>query len=166
MRGAFKYGVPIAAGLATGGYALSQVEDPGSAGLAAGLGATGAAGGLLGARKLAGKYGGAIPGLIQRSLDKPVGKSGRSLRQRTEEAIINSPEYMSRGQAATLYSPQTIGNIARTGLLSAPANLSAAAAPTFAAGLVPASAAAAGLGGVALGVCARCFGYVWVPTGH
>jgi len=35
-----KYGVPAAAGLATGGYALSQGEDPGSAALAAGLGAT------------------------------------------------------------------------------------------------------------------------------
>lgn len=31
MRGALKYGVLIAAGLATGGYALSQGEDPGSA---------------------------------------------------------------------------------------------------------------------------------------
>jgi len=66
MRGALKYGVPIAAGLATGGYALSQGEDPGSAGLAAGLGATGAAGGLLGAR-LAGKY---SKDLTQRALGK------------------------------------------------------------------------------------------------
>jgi hypothetical protein len=158
MRPLLQYGVPAAAGLATGGYALSQGEDPGSAGLAAGLGAAGAAGGLLGARKLAGKYGGVIPGLIEKGLDKPVGKTGRSLRQRTEQAIINSPEYMSRGQSATLYSPQTIGNIARTSLLSAPANLSAAAAPTFAAGMVPASAAAAGLGGVALGAVPGALG--------
>jgi hypothetical protein len=29
MRNRLAYGVPIAAGLATGGYALSQGEDPG-----------------------------------------------------------------------------------------------------------------------------------------
>jgi hypothetical protein len=34
MRPILKYGVPAAAGLATGGYALSQGEDPGSAALA------------------------------------------------------------------------------------------------------------------------------------
>ena len=38
MRNRLAYGVPIAAGLATGGYALSQGEDPGSAALAAGAG--------------------------------------------------------------------------------------------------------------------------------
>jgi hypothetical protein len=52
-----KYGVPAAAGLATGGYALSQGEDPGSAGLAAIAGGLGGGAGLLGARALAGKYG-------------------------------------------------------------------------------------------------------------
>ena len=46
MRGALKYGVPIAAGLGTGAYALSQGEDIGSAALAAGAGALGGAGGL------------------------------------------------------------------------------------------------------------------------
>ena len=56
MRPLLKYGVPAAAGLATGGYALSQGEDPGSAALAAGLGGLGAAGGLLASRKLAGRY--------------------------------------------------------------------------------------------------------------
>jgi hypothetical protein len=57
MRGALKLGVPIAAGLATGGYALSQGEDPGSAALAAGTGALGGAAGILGARlQLAGRY--------------------------------------------------------------------------------------------------------------
>ena len=55
MRAALKYGIPAAAGLATGGYALSQGEDPGSALLAGLGGAAGGAAGLLGAR-LAGKY--------------------------------------------------------------------------------------------------------------
>ena len=40
-----RYGVPAAAGLATGGYALSQGEDPGSAGLAAIAGGLGGGGG-------------------------------------------------------------------------------------------------------------------------
>ncbi len=44
MRPLLKYGIPAAAGLATGGYALSQGEDPGSATLAALTGGAGAAG--------------------------------------------------------------------------------------------------------------------------
>jgi hypothetical protein len=55
MRPILKYGVPAAAGLATGGYALSQGEDPGSAALAGLGGAAGGVAGLLGARGLAGK---------------------------------------------------------------------------------------------------------------
>jgi hypothetical protein len=158
MRGRLKYGVPIAAGLATGGYALSQGEDPGSAALAAGAGALGGAAGLLGARALAGKYAQVVPDLIEKGLNKSVGKSGLSARERINQAIVNSPEYMRRGQSATLYSPKTIGNIARTGLLAAPANIAAAAKPAFAAAAVPASALAAGLGGVALGAIPGAMG--------
>jgi hypothetical protein len=47
MRPLLKYGVPAAAGLATGGYALSQGEDPGSAALAGLAGGLGGAAGLL-----------------------------------------------------------------------------------------------------------------------
>ena len=65
MRPMLKYGVPAAAGLATGGYALSQGEDPGSAAVAALTGGLGGAAGLLGARQLAGKYG---PAVLQRGL--------------------------------------------------------------------------------------------------
>jgi len=151
MRPLLKYGVPAAAGLAAGGYALSQGEDPGSAILAGTAGALGGAAGLLGARALAGKYGDVVPELLNKGIDKGVGKSGRSIRQRVEQQIVNSPEYLSRGQAATLYEPKTAGNIARTGLLGLPASLQAAAKPVFGAALAPAAAAAAGLGGVALG---------------
>ena len=45
MRNRYKLGIPLAAGLATGGYALSQGEDPGSAILAGTTGALGAGGG-------------------------------------------------------------------------------------------------------------------------
>ena len=158
MRPLLKLGVPVAAGLATGGYALSQGEDPGSAALAAGAGALGGAGGLLGARALAGKYANKIPSVIEKGLDKPLGKSAQSTRERINQAIVNSPEYMRRGQAQTLYSPQTIGNIARAGVLGLPANLTAAAKPVFAAGLVPASAIVAGAGGLALGAGAEAMG--------
>jgi hypothetical protein len=158
MRGALKYGVPAAAALGVGGYALSQGEDPGSAALAAAAGGLGAYGGLVGATKLAGKYSDTIPGLISKGLDKGVGKSGKSIRNRVEQAIVNSPEYMSRGQSATLYSPQTVGNVARTGLLGLPASLQAAAKPAFAAGLVPATTLAAGAGGLALGTAANSIG--------
>jgi len=113
---------------------------------------------LLPTVELAGKYGNVVPDLVEKGLDKAVGKTRRSVRQRTEKGIINSPEYMSRGQSATLYSPQTVGNIARTGLLSLPANLAAAAKPAFAAGLVPATALAAGAGGLALGAGASSMG--------
>jgi hypothetical protein len=158
MRGTLKYGVPAAAALGVGGYALSQGEDPGSAALAAGAGGLGAYGGLLGAKQLAGKYGNVVPGLINKGLDKEIGNSGKSLRSRAEQAIVNSPEYMSRGQAATLYAPQTVGNIARTSLLGLPASLESAAKPAFAAAAVPAAALTAGLGGVALGAIPGAMG--------
>jgi hypothetical protein len=158
MRGALKYGVPAAAGLLTGGYALSQGEDPGSAALAAGAGALGGGAGLLGARALAGRYGNVVPELLNKGIDKGVGKSGRSIRQRVEQQIVNSPEYLSRGQAATLYAPKTAGNIARTGLLGLPASLQASAKPVFGAALAPAAALTAGLGGVALGAIPGAMG--------
>ena len=151
MHHYLKYGVPAAAGLATGGYALSQGEDPGSAGLAAIAGGLGGGAGLLGARALAGKYGQALPGLVERGLNKSVGQSNRSIRERVSQGVVNSPEYMSRGQAATLYDPKTVGNIARTNLLGLPATLEAAAYPGAAVAAIPLSAGLAGLGGIALG---------------
>ena len=151
MRPLLRYGVPAAAGLATGGYALSQGEDPGSAGLAAIAGGLGGAAGRMGARALAGKYGQALPGLVEKGLNKSMGQSNRSIRERINQGIVNSPEYMSRGQAATLYDPKTVGNIARTNLLGLPATLNAAAFPGAAAAAVPLSAGLAGFGGLAAG---------------
>lgn len=151
MRPSLRYGVPLAGGLAAGGYALSQDEDPGSAALAALAGGAGGAAGLLAAGRLAGKYGKLLPGLVEKGLNKSMGQSNRSIRERVSQGIVNSPEYMSRGQAATLYDPKTVGNIARTNLLGLPANLEAATLPGMAAGLVPGASALAGLGGAAAG---------------
>ena len=121
MRGALKYGVPIAAGLATGGYALSQGEDPGSAALAAGAGALGGAAGLLGARGLAGKY---MPEDVQNKLLNAAVKN--------REGGMRQAALLQAAEAAGKVNPRSLGKAA-------------------AAGLVPAAALTAGLGGVALG---------------
>jgi len=122
MRGRLKYGVPIAAGLATGGYALSQGEDPGSAALAAAAGGLGGAAGLLGARALAGKY---APNLANKVRN------------------VVTPEIADK-LGMTAISGPIDASVQRKG----PTREYAKA---VAAGLVPASALAAGLGGVALG---------------
>ena len=71
MRNRLKIGIPLGAGLATGGYALSQGEDPGSAALAGVGGALGGAAGLLGARQLAGKYSPEIRNRIEDAASRP-----------------------------------------------------------------------------------------------
>ena len=138
MRGALKLGVPIAAGLATGGYALSQGEDPGSAALAAGAGALGGAAGLLGARQLAGKY---APSLLYAAKQGKVAAEKSLL-----ESAVNMPEGSKR-QGALL------GAIDKSVGLPIPSQqaFTRGAGKVAAAGLVPAGALAAGLGGVALG---------------
>jgi hypothetical protein len=138
MRGALKYGVPAAAGLATGGYALSQGEDPGSAGLAAGLGALGAYGGLLGAN-LAGKY---AKDITQRGLGK--------VEDLASQASARMPDNSKRANILMDIS-QGAGNVADQ---VSERQLS----KVLAAGMVPASAAAAGLGGVALGAVPGAMG--------
>lgn len=147
MRGAFKYGVPIAAGLATGGYALSQGEDPGSAALAAAAGGLGAYGGLQGAR-LAGKY---APKLLEAAQEKAiiplgniVGDIGRNLPDTSKKrsAVVGKAADIiaaAEGAAMTPGAQRTVGKIT--------------------AGLgVPAAALTAGLGGVALGAVPGAMG--------
>ena len=138
MNKALLYGVPAAAGLATGGYALSQGEDPGSAGLAAGLGGLGAAGGLLGA-PLAGKYAKTI---AQRGLGK-VEDLASQASARMPDNSKRANILMDISQGAGNIADQVSENQLTRGL---------------AAGIVPASAAAAGLGGVALGAVPGAMG--------
>ena len=147
MRGALKYGVPIAAGLGVGGYALSQGEDPGSAALAAGAGALGGAAGLLGAR-LAGKY---SPALLQAAQEKivvpagnVVGNIGRNLPENAKRrgAVVGKAADIiaaAEGAAMNPAAERTVGKLT--------------------AGLaVPAGALTAGLGGVALGAIPGAMG--------
>ena len=145
MRGRLKYGVPIAAGLATGGYALSQGEDPGSAALAGIGGALGGAAGLLGARALAGKY---APGLLQ------AAKKGKVAAERSLlESAIGMPEGSKRQEAVLGLIDKSVG-------LPIPSQQAfvRGAGKAAAAAAVPASALAAGLGGVALGAIPGAMG--------
>ena len=136
MRQYLKYGVPAAAGLATGGYALAQGEDPGSAGLAAIAGGLGGAAGLVGARNfaLAGKYGGALAQKGQNILggleDRLARASYGAKNDLVSDALLNAAG--ATGAVANQVTPRNIGKV-------------------MAAGAVPASAGLAGLGGVALG---------------
>jgi len=138
MRGTLKYGVPAAAALGVGGYALSQGEDPGSAALAAAAGGLGGAAGLLGARALAGKY---APSLLK------AGKEGKVAAERSLlESAVNMPEGSKRQNAILGLIDKSVG-VPIPSQQGFQRGLGKAAAV----GLVPASALAAGLGGVALG---------------
>ena len=94
MRPLLKYGIPAAAGLATGGYALSQGEDPGSAALAGVGGALGGAAGLLGARQLAGKYSPEIRNRIEDAASRPGIPT--FLQEGLEKTLQLSPEDLER----------------------------------------------------------------------
>ena len=160
MRGALKYGVPAAAGLLTGGYALSQGEDPGSAILAGTAGTLGGAAGLLGAGKLAGKYN---PALISAAQGKVT-----ALGNKIGDAARDLPEKGMRRKAANVAADVVSGIDTR--LFGDPIAGVSAGIPfpsqgvqrnvgkAVAAGLVPSSALAAGLGGVALGAVPGAMG--------
>ncbi len=146
MRGRLKYGVPAAAGLLAGGYALSQGEDPGSAILAGAAGTLGGAAGLLAARGLAGKY---APGLREAAETHLTGtrEEPRGIGALLSSARKSIPADRQEGFRAK--AVQGAANMTANVLTGAtdPRGLGKIAA----AGLVPASALAAGLGGVALG---------------
>ncbi len=138
MRPLLKYGVPAAAALGVGGYALSQGEDPGSAALAAAAGGLGGAAGLLGARALAGKY---APSLLKAAKEGKVSAEKSLL-----ESAIRMPEGSKRQNAI-------VGLVDRSVGIPIPSEqqFTRGLGKAAAAGLVPAAALTAGLGGVALG---------------
>ena len=146
MRGRLKYGVPAAAGLLAGGYALSQGEDPGSAILAGAAGTLGGAAGLLAARGLAGKY---APDLREAAETHLTGtrENPKGIGALLSSARKSIPADRQEGLRAK--AVQGAANMTANVLTGAtdPRGLGKIAA----AGLVPASALAAGLGGVALG---------------
>jgi len=147
MSGVLRYGVPIAAGLATGGYALSQGEDPGSAILAGAAGGLGAYGGLLGAGKLAGKYAPKMVDIVRQggkeaqdiALEQAVKMREGGLRQKALLELADVAGGAGSIPAATKATERVLGR-------------------NLAVGMVPASALAAGLGGVALGAIPGAMG--------
>jgi hypothetical protein len=174
MRGALKYGVPIAAGLATGGYALSQGEDPGSAILAGAAGGLGGAAGLLGARALAGRYAKDVAGLMNTGKEAAV----RNLTSASQNiypplktgASVISPVEAAAAEKVNKARAQMAGESKRAALLGGMAGAIQGMPQATKAGVysglkkglgtiaVPASALAAGLGGVALGAIPGAMG--------
>jgi len=140
MRNRLAYGVPIAAGLATGGYALSQDEDPGSALLAAGAGGLGAYGGL----QLAGRY---APALAARAGARLKGEKASGLSKEQILAAPINPGTIGKGKVAQGPVNPSLNAPYEKGMGPATRSYGKVAA----AGLVPAAALTAGLGGVALG---------------
>ena len=147
MRPLLKYGVPAAAGLAAGGYALSQGEDPGSAALAGLAAGAGARGGLLAAR-MAGKYSPKLAAAISEKVAVPlgnvVGDIGRNL---PAESKIRAGAV---GKAADVVSG--LENI----VLGSRGERNAAKVASAA--FVPGAAGLAGLGGIAAGAIPGAMG--------
>jgi hypothetical protein len=147
MRAALKYGIPAAAGLATGGYALSQGEDPGSAILAGAAGALGGYGGLQGAR-LAGKYSPEIAKRLQEKVVSPVGNViGDVGRNIPADSKMRAGVVGKAADAINAMEGITLGPVAQRNV-----------GKTAAALAIPAAAGAAGLGGVALGAIPGAMG--------
>jgi hypothetical protein len=153
MRPLLKYGVPAAAGLATGGYALSQGEDPGSAVLAGLGGAAGGAAGLLGARGLAGKYNPALVAAAQKQVANLGNKVGDVARNLPEKGLRRGAANVA-ADAVSALDTRLFGdpNAVISAALPFPTqNVQRNIGRGLSAGTVPLSAGLAGLGGVALG---------------
>lgn len=161
MRGTLKYGVPAAAVLTTGGYALSQGEDPGSAGLAAGLGGLGGAAGLLGARaaapRLAGRYTDAIQGLANQ-ISQAGGKALQSLGSKLPEKVKANKDSIRMGaMRGATQGINALTNALQESVYS-PAATELNVKRSLGAIAVPTAALTAGLGGVALGAVPGALG--------
>jgi hypothetical protein len=160
MRPLLKLGVPAAAGLATGGYALSQGEDPGTTALAAGAGALGGAAGLLGARALAGKYNPALVAAAQKQTTKLGNKLGDVARDLPEKGLRRGAANVA-ADVVDAVDTRLFGNpvAGMSAALPFPTqNVQRNISGGLAAGLVPAGGAIAGLGGVALGAIPASMG--------
>jgi hypothetical protein len=153
MRPILKYGVPAAAGLATGGYALSQGEDPGSAALAGLGGAAGGVAGLLGARGLAGKYSPALIAAAQKQVTNLGNKVGDVARNLPEKGLRRGAANVA-ADAVSALDTRLFGdpNAGISAALPFPTqNVQRNIGRGLSAGTVPLSAGLAGLGGIAAG---------------
>jgi len=174
MRPLLKYGVPAAAALGVGGYALSQGEDPGSAILAGAAGGLGGAAGLFGARALAGRYARDIAEAVNTGKEGAV-RSLTTASQNIYTPLKTSVRKVSAAEAAQAEAinklrAQRAGESKRAAVLGGmagalqgiPQATEAGIYPGLKKGLgaaaVPAGALTAGLGGVALGAIPGAMG--------
>ncbi len=141
------YGVPAAAGLAVGGALTAQGEDPGTAALGGAAAALGARGGL-GAARLAGKHSPELIAKLQERAAVPLGNViGNIGLQVPAESKYRSGVI---GKAADIVAGLHDAKIGEAGQKRFKQGVAALA--------VPASAAAAGLGGMALGAIPGAMG--------
>jgi hypothetical protein len=158
MRGTLKYGVPAAAALGVGGYALSQGEDPGSAALAAGAGALGARAGLLGAKQLAGKYNPALLMTAQKGLSDAENAAIQYALKSREGGVRQTAGNLAADITRSLNKAAFGTGMTNAGLPFPTQNVQRNIGKGLAAGTVPAAALTAGLGGVALGAVPGAMG--------
>ena len=156
MRPLFKLGVPAAAGLATGGYALSQGEDQGSAALAAGLGGLGGAAGLLGARQLAGKYNPELLMRMQGAISGAGNAVGNYARNLPDESVIRKGAANMAADAVSAVDNRLMGvpGVSNAAIPFPTQNVQRNIGKGAAAVMVPGAALVAGMGGQAAGMAA------------
>jgi hypothetical protein len=185
MRGAIKYGIPTSVGIGTAGYAASQDEDLGSTGLAGIAGGLGAYAGLKGARaaapELAGRFAGLFAGpKAQGAVDRLTtyadnlnAKKGitrdasgytvaeprdpyhyaKSGRGPSKKSVLRGDRSFRANRAEDLAEMLT-----QAATMGTNPNFLSGTKYAAAAGLVPASALTAGLGGVAAGAIPGALG--------
>ena len=153
MRNALKYGIPAAAGLGAAGLVASQGGNPveaGGAAIAAGLGG---AAGLVGARQLAGKYNPQLIQQIGRTISGAGDRVGDYARNLPDDSRIRKEAANIAADAISAVDNRLMGvpGVTNAAIPFPTQGVQRTVGKAAAAGLVPASAATAALGGIAAG---------------
>jgi len=153
MRNALKYGIPAAAGLGAAGLVASQGGNPveaGGAAIAAGLGG---AAGLVGARQLAGKYNPQLIQQIGRTISGAGDRVGDYARNLPDDSRIRKGAANMAADAISAVDNRLMGvpGVTNAAIPFPTQGVQRTVGKAAAAGLVPASAATAALGGIAAG---------------
>ena len=153
MRNALKYGIPAAAGLGAAGLVASQGGNPveaGGAAIAAGLGG---AAGLIGARQLAGRYNPQLIQQIGRTISGAGDRVGDYARNLPDDSRIRKGAANMAADAISAVDNRLMGvpGVTNAAIPFPTQGVQRTVGKAAAAGLVPASAATAALGGIAAG---------------
>lgn len=160
MRNRLKYGIPAAVGLGVAGLAAGQGEDP-IASLGAGAaGALGGAAGLLASRQLAGRYNPQLMMNIQKGISGAGNVVGDYARNLPESSTVRKKAAEVAADVVSAVDNRLMGIPGESNaLIPFPTqNVQRNVGKGVAAGLVPATAAAAGLGGMAAGQAISAIG--------